>query len=787
MATAGEAAAFTAHGVQYVIEGHPCEDAIHRLSWVVACSALMLLAVLNVVGFVDYHRKTRNAFTDGWNSCGHFMQGMLGGSCIFVGLLARDLRCGRSLRSWCLLCGTMWITTYIAYDFAKSRIFAENIYGHHDGVLEDVGYTNFYASLRELACGGFTGSLLVAAVVVCLSHQDVALEAAPSVLAPTETPSKKPDLEEPLLIEFVDEDGDIEHLTFHIDESSAEPLKLQDFVYQSLPAVVPGLLLLDLVRYLTMPWSLISISGSMWDKMDSWGRRLRAVSQALAAYKRRQQYSPWMCHFSNGWHCCFPFLVLVALLIRFFGDHLYGTFEPKLAWPPAKSELLFPMIALLSNWLLTSFGSQYGIISERGLEVADRNFATDRVELAILVRLKALSKPLCIEVDKELVDHKGKHLKQEYRNALCEGRVPPIELAYQMRNGFLYPVANDALLRAMAVVEKIVSWLLRMINVPWYLGLALLPNLFRPGWDGRTELDGTGQDGIHLLNLKLRFPGCIGGWTFYMVYLMSIGTPRANLNMLIDSLQTARRMHWRQYSAVYALTTMLRGEKANRWLLPSVRMDQKYDLLVWSELCDLIDHQSLSAIFRLTEIALIFSILWIFSMVLFAGYVIWKYPTTFKRHILLVCYALYTAAYITFQVTRTMMAGVFVNWAQRRRLSAIADVVYRQRLMEAHRFVTGWSAAGKEGQHIGGSQAAGNQDSMQQPAATGCDQHDPTIQEFKSTMLFAEALLQRHAEKRGFVRLLGCRLEAYSIMTSLLSGWVMMAKLTMDFFRTKVD
>jgi len=168
----------------------------------------------------------------------------------------------------------------------------------------------------------------------------------------------------------------------------------------------------------------------------------------------------------------------------------------------------------------------------------------------------------------------------------------------------------------------VATWSLKMINVLWLLGLALLPNLFRPGFRWG--------------DLTLRFPGCIAGWICYMVYLESIGTPRANLIMLIDSLQTARKMHWRHYSAVIALRTMLKGERANRWLLPPVRMDKKHDLLVWSELCDLIDHQSRSATFRLTEIALIFDILLIVTMMSFAGYAIWQDPSTFGLHVVLV-------------------------------------------------------------------------------------------------------------------------------------------------------
>merc|ERR1719510_1499164 len=93
-----------------------------------------------------------------------------------------------------------------------------------------------------------------------------------------------------------------------------------------------------------------------------------------------------------------------------------------------------------------------------------------------------------------------------------------------------------------------------------------------------------------------------------------------------------------------------------------------------------------------------------------------------------------------------MIAGVYANLALRRRLSAIAEIVYRQRLMEAHGY-----------------------------------QHDLTTEEFKSTMLFAEAVLQRLERKRGWVRLLGFRLEAYSIIAGLISGWGVMIKLTQRF------
>jgi len=104
--------------------------------------------------------------------------------------------------------------------------------------------------------------------------------------------------------------------------------------------------------------------------------------------------------------------------------------------------------------------------------------------------------------------------------------------------------------------------------------------------------------------------------------------------------------------------------------------------------------------------------------------------------------------YVTFQVTLTMMAGVWVNWALHSRLSATEEIVYRQRLMEAHGY-----------------------------------QHNLTMEEFKSTMLFAEAVLQRLARNSGWVRLLGFRLEAYSIIPGLFSGWCMMAKLTQGTYR----
>merc|ERR1719215_74842 len=136
-------------------------------------------------------------------------------------------------------------------------------------------------------------------------------------------------------------------------------------------------------------------------------------------------------------------------------------------------------------------------------------------------------------------------------------------------------------------------------------------------------------------------------------------------------------------------------------------------------------------------------------MISFSAYVIWR-EESLQVHILVVCYALLTAVYVTFQLTRTMIAGVCVNFQLRRRISAMNEIVYRQRLMEAHPGV---------------------------PRPT--EAHD--IQEFKSTMLFAEAVLQRLVRKRGWARLLCFRLEAYSLIPGLISGWGLLMKLTQGF------
>merc|ERR1712136_553268 len=70
-----------------------------------------------------------------------------------MGGLLSGRRCSRFVRSWCCTVGALQALLYLVYDFAKSRTFAENIYNRRDGVLTNLAFTNFYASLREVCVG----------------------------------------------------------------------------------------------------------------------------------------------------------------------------------------------------------------------------------------------------------------------------------------------------------------------------------------------------------------------------------------------------------------------------------------------------------------------------------------------------------------------------------------------------------------------------------------------------------------------------------------------------------
>lgn len=164
--------------------GWSVESAIAALSLSMAFAVPSVLLALVFVGqrqMKAEHVADRGMFTDGWHSVGHVLQGVVDGILFGMGLLS-GRRCSRFVRSWCCTVGALQALLYLVYDFAKSRTFAENIYNRRDGVLTNLAFTNFYASLREV-CVGILAAVAATAVVLARlsqsSHGDLDVKSVP--------------------------------------------------------------------------------------------------------------------------------------------------------------------------------------------------------------------------------------------------------------------------------------------------------------------------------------------------------------------------------------------------------------------------------------------------------------------------------------------------------------------------------------------------------------------------------------------------------------------------------